>query len=116
MEIAALLKAPGLQTSRASGEGYGTDKGHRMNKCLPYEISQVRKIETNPFHIAAGIWLTAHLRRAEMQREFVQGLCGDSQKEAIDIYDHIEGGLFGVHSTVGDLIRVHFLLICQDMS
>ncbi len=35
-------------------------------------------------------WLTTHLRRAGMRREFIQELRGDSRKEAIDIYDHID--------------------------
>jgi integrase/recombinase XerD len=35
-------------------------------------------------------WFTTHLRRAGMPREFIQELRGDSRKEAIDIYDHID--------------------------
>ena len=35
-------------------------------------------------------WMTAHLRRAGMRREFIQELRGDSRREAIDIYDHID--------------------------
>ncbi len=35
-------------------------------------------------------WFTTHLRRAGMRREFIQELRGDSRKEAIDIYDHID--------------------------
>lgn len=35
-------------------------------------------------------WLTTHLRRAGMRREFIQELRGDSRREAIDIYDHID--------------------------
>lgn len=35
-------------------------------------------------------WMTTHLRRAGMRREFIQELRGDSRKEAIDIYDHID--------------------------
>lgn len=35
-------------------------------------------------------WFTAHLRRAGMRREFIRELRGDSRKEAIDIYDHID--------------------------
>ncbi len=35
-------------------------------------------------------WLTTHLRRAGMRREFIQEIRGDSRKEAIDIYDHID--------------------------
>ncbi len=35
-------------------------------------------------------WLTTHLRKAGMRREFIQGLRGDSRKEAIGIYDHID--------------------------
>jgi integrase/recombinase XerD len=35
-------------------------------------------------------WFTTHLRRAGMQREFIQELRGDVRTEAIDIYDHID--------------------------
>jgi len=35
-------------------------------------------------------WFTTFLRRAGMRREFIQELRGDSRKEAIDIYDHID--------------------------
>jgi integrase/recombinase XerD len=35
-------------------------------------------------------WFITHLRRAGMRREFIQELRGDSRKEAIDIYDHID--------------------------
>ncbi|OPX77809.1 MAG: putative tyrosine recombinase XerC-like protein [Methanosaeta sp. PtaB.Bin039] len=35
-------------------------------------------------------WFTTHLRRAGMAREFIQELRGDSRREAIDIYDHID--------------------------
>jgi hypothetical protein len=40
--------------------------------------------------IAAGIGFTTHLRRAGMRREFIQELRGDSRREAIDIYNHID--------------------------
>ena len=33
---------------------------------------------------------TTHLIHAEMRREFIQELRGDSRREAIDIYDHID--------------------------
>ena len=55
-------------------------------------------------------WFTTYLRRAGMRREFIQELRGDSRKEAIDIYDHIdlgaERGLLGEHSAVRDIERV----------
>lgn len=35
-------------------------------------------------------WFTTHLRRAGMRRELIQELRGDSRREAIDIYDHID--------------------------
>jgi integrase/recombinase XerD len=35
-------------------------------------------------------WFTTHLRRNEMNREFIKELRGDSRGEAIDIYDHID--------------------------
>ena len=37
-------------------------------------------------------WFTTHLRRSGLSREFIQELRGDSRKEAIDIYDHIDHG------------------------
>jgi len=37
-------------------------------------------------------WFTTHLRRAGMSREFIKELRGDSRREAIDIYDHIDPG------------------------
>jgi integrase/recombinase XerD len=36
-------------------------------------------------------WFTTHLRRAGMPREFIQELRGDKRRDAIDIYDHIDG-------------------------
>ncbi len=35
-------------------------------------------------------WHTTHLRRAGMQREFIQELRGDRREDAIDIYNHID--------------------------
>jgi integrase/recombinase XerD len=35
-------------------------------------------------------WFTTHLRRSGMRREFIQVLRGDSRRDAIDIYDHID--------------------------
>ena len=35
-------------------------------------------------------WFTTHLKLKGMRREFIQEPRGDSRKEAIDIYDHIE--------------------------
>lgn len=35
-------------------------------------------------------WFTTHLRRSGCSREFIQELRGDSRRETIDIYDHIE--------------------------
>ena len=37
-------------------------------------------------------WFTTHLRRSGMRREFIQELRGDSRREAVDIYDHIDHG------------------------
>ena len=37
-------------------------------------------------------WITTHLRRAGMSREFIQELRGDARREAIDVYDHIDIG------------------------
>lgn len=34
-------------------------------------------------------WFTAHLRWADMKREFIQELRGDRRHDAIDLYDHI---------------------------
>ncbi len=36
-------------------------------------------------------WFTTHLRRAGMPREFIQVLRGDRRRDAMDIYDHIDG-------------------------
>jgi integrase/recombinase XerD len=35
-------------------------------------------------------WFTTHLRRSGIQREFIQELRGDTRRDAIDIYDHID--------------------------
>jgi integrase/recombinase XerD len=35
-------------------------------------------------------WFTTWLRRNEMPREYIKMLRGDAQREAIDVYDHIE--------------------------
>ncbi len=35
-------------------------------------------------------WFTTHLRRNGIKREFLKELRGDSRKEAVDIYDHID--------------------------
>lgn len=35
-------------------------------------------------------WFTTHLRRSGMKREFIQELRGDTRRDAIDIYDHID--------------------------
>ena len=35
-------------------------------------------------------WFTTHLRRNEISREFLKELRGDSRREAVDIYDHID--------------------------
>jgi integrase/recombinase XerD len=37
-------------------------------------------------------WFTTHLRRGGLKREFIQELRGDSRREAVDIYDHIDHG------------------------
>lgn len=37
-------------------------------------------------------WFTTHLRRNGLKREFIQELRGDSRREAVDIYDHIDHG------------------------
>jgi len=36
-------------------------------------------------------WFTTHLRRAGMDREFIKALRGDRRRDAIDIYDRIDG-------------------------
>jgi len=35
-------------------------------------------------------WFTTHLRRGGIKREFLKELRGDSRREAVDIYDHID--------------------------
>ena len=37
-------------------------------------------------------WFTTHLRRNGLSREFIKELRGDSRREAVDIYDHIDHG------------------------
>ena len=37
-------------------------------------------------------WFTTHLRRNGLEREFIKELRGDSRREAVDIYDHIDHG------------------------
>ena len=37
-------------------------------------------------------WFTTHLRRNGLSREFLKELRGDSRREAVDIYDHIDHG------------------------
>lgn len=37
-------------------------------------------------------WFTTHLRRNGLGREYIKELRGDSRKEAVDIYDHIDHG------------------------
>lgn len=49
-----------------------------------------KKIEDHLGPHCCRHWFTTHLRRAGMPREFIQELRGDSRREAIDIYDHID--------------------------
>ena len=37
-------------------------------------------------------WFTTHLRRNGLSREYIKELRGDSHREAIDVYDHIDHG------------------------
>jgi len=37
-------------------------------------------------------WFTTHLRRNGLSREFIKELRGDSRREAVDVYDHIDHG------------------------
>ena len=37
-------------------------------------------------------WFTTNLRRNGLSREFIKELRGDSRREAVDIYDHIDHG------------------------
>jgi integrase/recombinase XerD len=37
-------------------------------------------------------WFTTHLRRGGMSKDFIKELRGDSRREAVDIYDHIDHG------------------------
>jgi integrase/recombinase XerD len=49
-----------------------------------------KKIEEHFTPHCCRHWFTTFLRRAGMQREFIQELRGDTRNEAIDIYYHIE--------------------------
>jgi integrase/recombinase XerD len=41
-------------------------------------------------HIVCRHWFVTHLHRAEMPRDFVKEMRGDTRAEAIDIYNHID--------------------------
>lgn len=80
------------------------DKGARIGRNMVYRIV-TREAERVGFHDSDSDrledhftphcfrhWFTTHLRRNELSREFIKELRGDSRREAIDIYDHIDHG------------------------
>ena len=48
------------------------------------------RVEDHFFPHCLRHWFTTHLRRSGIKREFLKELRGDSRKEAVDIYDHID--------------------------
>jgi len=80
------------------------DRGARLGRNMVYRIV-TENAERIGFHDSASDyledhfsphcfrhWFTTHLRRNGLSREFIKELRGDSRKEAVDIYDHIDHG------------------------
>ena len=75
--------------------------GQRMHKDDPYDIVTTYAMKLG-LHDPEGSlnkkftphcfrhWFTTHLKRAGMEREFIQELRGDSHEDAFDIYNHID--------------------------
>ncbi|MCK5581361.1 MAG: tyrosine-type recombinase/integrase [Candidatus Omnitrophica bacterium] len=75
--------------------------GQRMHKDDPYDIITTYAMKLG-LHDPDGSlnkkftphcfrhWFTTHLKRAGMEREFIQELRGDSHEDAFDIYNHID--------------------------
>lgn len=80
------------------------DKGARIHRNRVYKIVAQNAVRLGLFDTSSNLledhfgphcfrhWFTTHLRRSGLSREFIQELRGDSRKEAIDIYDHIDHG------------------------
>jgi integrase/recombinase XerD len=83
---ALFLSTWGLRSSRNDVYLAVTKAAERV--CLHNPKSERLEDHFSPH--ACRHWFTTHLRRAGMRREFIQELRGDSRKEAIDIYDHID--------------------------
>jgi len=78
------------------------DKGKRLNRHSVYALVRKRaqavglddpdsdRLEDHVSPHCFRHWFTTNLRRNKMPREFIKELRGDSRKEAIDIYDHID--------------------------
>ena len=78
-----------------------TPTGYALDKHGPYELT-TRYAGQLAIHDPNGPlsrkftphcfrhWFTTHLRRSGMPREFIQELRGDTRRDAIDIYDHID--------------------------
>jgi integrase/recombinase XerD len=80
------------------------DKGARIGRNIVYQLV-TDHAERHGFHDSSSSrledhfsphcfrhWFTTHLRRGGLKREFIQELRGDSRREAVDIYDHIDHG------------------------
>jgi len=77
-------------------------RGQRLARCGVYNLfvkwataygihnPESEKLEDHFSPHCCRHWFTTHLRKAGMNREFIKELRGDSRKEAIDIYDHID--------------------------
>jgi len=85
-ETALFLSSWGFRSSRNDVYLAVTKAAERVGLHNP----KSERLEDHFSPHACRHWFTTHLRRAGMRREFIQELRGDSRKEAIDIYDHID--------------------------
>lgn len=79
----------------------GRQNGHRITRNRVYEVvsgyAEKLGLHDPEGHLEEKFgphccrhWFTTWLRRSGMPRTFIQELRGDSRREAIDVYDHIE--------------------------
>ncbi len=78
------------------------DKGARIHRNRVYKIVAENAVRLGYHDASSDLledhfgphcfrhWFTTHLRRNGLSREFIKELRGDSRREAVDIYDHIE--------------------------
>ena len=85
-ETALFLSSWGFRSSRNDVYLAVTKAAERVGLHNP----KSERLEDHFSPHACRHWFTTHLRRRGMRREFIQELRGDSRKEAIDIYDHID--------------------------